>query len=171
MRLHSLLLPAALGLLLTFTACKTRLPHSTQQELGKSLFVALQKDDTTLLQHLLASRADIEAAIGVDSLPQEEKANVELEIQGLLRDFRDMSAVAFDEIQRRAREDGVDWKQAKFIQATTEDCREADTEICDVIVHFSAGGKVWEIFIDNAGKAASGWILGFDTMAWMGEVL
>jgi hypothetical protein len=171
MRLPRLLLPFALGLMLTWAACKTRLPHSTQEELGKSLFVAFQKDDTSALQRLLATRADVEAAIGVDSLPAAEKANVDAEIRALLQDFHDMSAVAFDEVKRRAKEDGVDWKQAKFVKATTEDCRTADTEICDIVVHFSAGGKVWEIFIDDAGKADSGWILGFETMSWMGEVL
>jgi hypothetical protein len=171
MKVSRLLLPVAIGLLAFVSACKLRMPHSTQEELGKSVFTALQKDDTLALQRVLASRADIEEAFGGDSIPAEHRAGLEQEIEGLLSDFRNMATISFLEIKRRSAEEGVDWKKAKFLKATTEDCHTSDTEICDIILHFSSAGKTWEIFIDNAGKAASGWILGFDTMTWMGEVL
>jgi hypothetical protein len=172
MRSSTTLLPIFVGLLLAFSACKLRLPHGTQAALGESLLVTLQKDDTLALQQLIATQADIEEAMGISATMEEaERSAMTREAEQLIGDFKRLAIVAFWEIQARAKEDGVDLKKAKFLKATTEDCRTSDTEICDILVHFTSGGKTWEVFIDNAGKAASGWILGFDAMSWMGEVL
>lgn len=171
MTLTRRLLPLALGALLLLPACKARMPHGTQEELGQSVFTALRQDDTTAVFRLIASQSDIEDAFGAKDLSAEERAKLQPEMDGILSDFRNMSAVAYLEIMRRSKEEGVDWKNAKFKSVSTEDCHSADTEICDIILHFTSAGKTWEVFIDNAGKATSGWILGFDTMTWMGEVL
>jgi hypothetical protein len=171
MRPSAPFLPIAVGLLLFFSACKVRLPHATQAELGASLLVTLQKNDTLALQQLIATKADIEEAIGITATMEEtDRAALKREAEDLFKDFDQIAKVAFLEIQARAKEEGVDLRKAKFLTATAENCRTADTEICDILIHFTAAGKTWEVFIDDAGKATSGWILGFEGMNWMGEV-
>lgn len=151
--------------------CKTRFPHTTHDELGQSLFTALQKNDTAGVLQLVASEADVKDALaGGVELPEDEKAALEKEMAEILSTFKDVARQGFAEVRRLAISDGVDWKTAQYLGSTHEDCRMGDTEICDVSMTFSSGGKTWEVFIDNVGKAKSGWILGFDPIQWMGEV-
>ena len=156
--------------LFSLGACAPTYRHGSQEELAKSLFTAFQRNDTVGLKKLVPSRADAEEMIMEPGTPEEEKAALRLEMDAMVEEFQDLAIKAFIVVRHDATADGVDWKKAKFSQMVLEDCRTEDVEICDVILHFESNGKRWEVFIDNAGKCASGWVIGYDAIQWMGEI-
>jgi hypothetical protein len=156
------------GLILLFmlmcgvTGCVTTYNHSSPEKLGKTVFKILKNQDGSGLEHVVATESDLESFLATSDMPEDELAAFKEEMKLIIAEFLGKARQSFQEASDVASREGVVMSKAKLgdIRFTTR--QGPDNELAAIELDITIGERKFILYITDAGKVASGWVLGLD---------
>jgi hypothetical protein len=146
----------------SMVGCAARYPHSSPEQLGKSVFKMLKKQEAEALAALVPLKSDLEAFLATADMPDEERKMFEQEIDKIIEDYQGMSYLAYTTASDVASLKGIVLSKAKLEGIRSKSWDGMDNALASIELKMSQGGEVFYVHIIEAGKVESGWVLGQD---------
>jgi hypothetical protein len=162
--------PGGIVLLLLFlwaaSGCITTYNHRTPEKLGKTVFKLLKKQDQAGLTYIVPTEADLESFLATADMPEEELAAFRLEMKQIIAEFVSAATNSFQNVTDAASREGVVLAKVKLGDIRVETWQGPDNELANIEMDLSSGEKKYLLKIHEAGKVASGWVLGMQGFEW-----
>jgi hypothetical protein len=147
---------------LAMTSCVSSYNRKSPEQLGKTVFKIIQKQDDAGLGKVIPSQADLELFLSTSDMPEEEVAGFRAEMAAILAEFEEEAAKSYQTFINTASREGVVLSKAKIGTITATTRQGIDNMIGEVKVPFTYGGKLYTLILPDVGKVASGWAIGLD---------
>jgi hypothetical protein len=150
----------------TAPGCIRTYNHRTPDKLGKTVLKILKKQDQPGLAYIVPTEADLESFLATADMPEEELAAFKLEMKQIIAEFQTAATNAFQTVTDAASRDGVVLAKVKLGDIRMETWQGPDNELANIELDVSYGEKKYVLKIHEAGKVASGWVLGMQGFEW-----
>ena len=157
-RLRSLLIVMLLAV--AATGCITSYNHSSPEKLGKTIFKILRNQDAAGLKMIIPQESDLESFLATADMPEDELAAFKQEMKLIIGEFLDAATRSYESTSDRASRDGVLLSQARLGGIRSETWQGPDNELANIEMDISYKGKKYLLKLKEAGKVASGWVVG-----------
>lgn len=141
--------------------------HTTLEELGASVILALQENDSTMLSGLLPEKEDVESLMAVYTGSEKEKKTILAGSEENTKNIRVNCYKAFSKILEKGNKTGIKWEEVTFTNAEYTTKKENNIETTNLKILFSYEDMKHTIHIAECIKTERGWII-FDKLQWNG---
>lgn len=144
------------------SGCISTYNHSTPEKLGKTVFKILKNQDQGGLEHVVATESDLESFLATSDMPEDELAAFREEMKQIIAEFLGQAQQSFQKATDAASRESVVLSKAKLgdIRCTTK--QGPDNELAEISMDVTIGDKKFLLQLHEAGKVASGWVLGLE---------
>jgi hypothetical protein len=151
-----------LGFIIATSGCVATYHHSTPEKLGKTLVKILKNQDQPGLGMIIPNEQDLESFLATADMPADELAAFKEEMKMIIGEFMKTATISFERSSDAASRDGVVLSKAKLGDVRTETWQGPDNELANIEMDLTYAEKKYILKIKDAGKVASGWVLGGD---------
>ena len=151
-----------------FSGCVTTYNHSSPEKLGKTVFKILKNQDESALRLIVPAEADLESFLATSDMPEDELAAFKEEMKQIIAEFLNAATISFQAASDAASHDGVVLSKSKLGKARVNTWQGPDNMLANIEMDLVFGGKKYLLKITEAGKVATGWVVGlkgFDLVA------
>ncbi len=160
MKMKARVLAFFLVLALSATGCISTYNHGTPEKLGKTIFKILQKQDEAGLSLLAPTEKDLESFLATADMPEDELAAFKLEMKQIIGEFQGATTASYQAASDAASREGIVLSKAKLGDIRSETWQGPDNMLGNVDMDVTYEGKKYVLKIQEAGKVASGWVVG-----------
>ena len=142
------------------TGCISSYNHSSPEKLGKTVFKILRHQDAAGLKMIIPQESDLESFLATADMPEDELTAFKAEMKLIIGEFLDAATKSYESTSDRASRDGVVLSKAKLGDIRAETWQGPDNELANIEMDISYSGKKYLLKLKDAGKVASGWVVG-----------
>lgn len=153
---------AGIVMLVGMTGCVTTYNHSSPEKLGKTVFKLLKHQDQHGLQFIIPTEADLESYLATADMPEDELAAFKEEMKQIIADFAEVAQQSFQASSDAASRDALVLSKAKLSDLRCKTWQGPDNPLATIEMDVVYGGKKYLLQIKEAGKVASGWVVGME---------
>jgi hypothetical protein len=148
--------------------CITTYNHRTPEKLGKTVLKILKNQDQAGLDIIVPTEADLESFLATADMPEEELAAFREEMKQIIAEFTNAAHMAFQATSDAASREGIVLSKVKLVDIHVKTWQGPDNELGNIDLDLMYGGKKYVLKIKEAGKVASGWVIGLEGFELVG---
>lgn len=152
----------------TNTEVSVKEASSTVQELGEYFFLAVKKDDKSLIETSLPSKQDVIDIMGDFNGTEKEKKDILKRSEDNTKQIRHNSIIAIQEIINKGKKNGIDWSQCSYSNSILKVKKENNIEFASLLINFQYNNQTYSLKIPECIKSERGWLI-FDKPKWVGK--
>lgn len=149
-----------LGLAWAMSGCLASYNHSSPKHLGKTVVKILQRQDAAALKHIVPTEDDLESFLATADMPEDELAAFKEEMKQIIAEFLHATTLAYQKASDAASRAGILLSKTKLGDIRVETWQGPDNELATIEVDLQYREQRYVLKVTEAGKVASGWVVG-----------